>query len=435
MGARLLRDVYANSRSSGFTISFFSTAGHGAMDALLASPFYSAYSAVEALSQLGCRVKLLVRLCETTTPDALRKAFQDPNVTVRYYTDRRFHAKLYIIGDSALVGSANLTDAGLNANREVSVVLQRGRDAAFEELPGLYDLLWDSADTLTESVLERYEKAFKTERGGRSDEDFDRKLRNYIDSCEPPNIRVGSEDVSHRRSFLQTFRRKYDELLHPAFTEVRDAFLAAGEHRPEFDTDRIDVEISRFLGWLRVVHAPSESWNDTPLLSRSERAAKLESYRKAWLAAPEVSASDMIQVEGEVDNIRAIESAFMSEEAIDALSYDDLFDVLTGCHAFREMLRFTRGGLEGLRQDFKQRNSLESIKKCLTHLALGTGDPIERAYDCIYDERYRLSRFGEACVMELLGWVEPSYPPINGRTIKALRFLGFDVAKVATSEG
>lgn len=36
--------------------------------------------------------------------------------------------------------------------------------------------------------------------------------------------------------------------------------------------------------------------------------------------------------------------------------------------------------------------------------------------------------------MELLGWVAPGYPPINGRTIKALRFLGFDVVLSAQTD-
>jgi len=29
--------------------------------------------------------------------------------------------------------------------------------------------------------------------------------------------------------------------------------------------------------------------------------------------------------------------------------------------------------------------------------------------------------------MELSGWLDPERPPINGRTIKALRYLGYDV--------
>jgi hypothetical protein len=92
-----------------------------------------------------------------------------------------------------------------------------------------------------------------------------------------------------------------------------------------------------------------------------------------------------------------------------------------------ELLRFTEGGLTGLRKDFAKRNSLQSIQRMLVHLAHGANDEFERAYDCIYDEHYRLERFGEACVMELSGWMFADRPPINGRTIKALRFLGFKV--------
>ena len=431
----LLRDVYANSKASGFTSSFFHQAGHAGGLALLASPFYSTFEPIRLLTERKCQVRLLVRLCEITSPRSLKQAFDDPLVTVRYYTNRRFHAKLYIINDAALVGSANLTDSGLNANREVSVVLLRGRDQGFEELPGLFDLLWDGADVLTERVLEQYEKAHAKGSPGRGDEDFDNLLGEFVEPCEPPNIRVESGEVSHRRSFLQTFRRKYDESLHPAFGEVRSVFEAAGQHRREFDAGRIDIEISRFLGWLRVVHARGEAWAESPLLASAPRLALVERFRRDWDVAADISAGDMIQVEGEVDNVRAIEAAFASPEAINALSYDELFDVLVGCHAFREMLRFTKGGLPGLRADFSRRNSLADIKRTLTHLTNGAGDPLERAYDCIFDERFRLGRFGEACVMELLGWVEPAYPPVNGRTIKALRFLGFDVENAAPAEG
>lgn len=429
----MLRDVYGNTSATGFTLSYFLTAGHAAEIALLASPFFTTYEPIKTLSDGGCQISLLVRLCEITSPQALGQALNDPNVKVRYYTDEKFHAKLYIIDDTALVGSANLTKSGLEANREVSVLLQRGRDAGFDILPSLFDGLWEQADTLNSAVLDRFAQAQKSFANGRSEEAFNRHLADFVEAAEPTNVRVGSEKVSHRRSFLQKFRRKYDEILHPAFDEVRQAFIAGGQYRDEFDEDRVDIEISRFLGWLRVVHARGESWSEGPIRKTSdERKPIIEEYRRAWLDAEDVGAGDMIQIEGEVENIRRIEASFGSEEAIDALDYNELFDVLYGCHAFREMLRFTRGGAEGLRADFKRRNTAQAIKNTVKHLALSDGEPLEMAYDCIFDERYRLGRFGEACVMELLGWVRPGFPPVNGRTIKALRFIGFDVASLAS---
>src|ERR1700724_948734 len=151
-----LRDSYANSAKSGFTIDFFALMAPGAKEALLASPFFSTYEPIACLSERGCQIKLLVRLGDITTPEVLRAALKDERVAIRYYTSRRFHSKLYIIDDTALVGSANLTDAGLKANREVSVVLRRDRDPAFEELPGLFDILWDYADVLTTAITDQY---------------------------------------------------------------------------------------------------------------------------------------------------------------------------------------------------------------------------------------------------------------------------------------
>ena len=111
MGA--LRDSYGNTKSTGYTIDWFSHCTSVACEAYLASPFFTTSKPIEALTARGCPVNLLVRLCSITTPTALREVIKNPLVRVRYYTDRRFHAKLYIVGGSALVGSANLTDSGL----------------------------------------------------------------------------------------------------------------------------------------------------------------------------------------------------------------------------------------------------------------------------------------------------------------------------------
>ncbi len=423
-----LRDFYANSAKSGFTIDFFSLTAPGSQDALLASPFFSTYEPVRLLSERGCRIKLLVRLCTITTPQVLREALNDDRVSVRYYTAQSFHAKFYIIDDAALVGSANLTDSGLKSNREVSIVLTRERDIAFEDLPGLFDLLWDYADVLTAGVLEQYEKAFRATNRPSDDLEFEKFLETFVPRCAPPNIRVNSDRVTKRRSFLQTFRRKYDEVLIPAFREVRRTFEADGRRRHELKDGDLNIELSRFLGWARVVHAPGESWATTSILSGASRTSRIQNFINLWHQTIDITNGDMIVADREIENIERIKANFGKVESIEQLTYDELFDTLIGCHAFMELLRFTDGGLPGLRKDFARWNSLRNIKSTLGYLVHGPGEFLERAYDCIFDEHYRLGRFGEACVMELSGWTDVNRVPINGRTIKALRFLGFDVS-------
>lgn len=422
-----IRDAYGNTRSSGYTIDFFSENAKGAREAYLASPFFTTIDPIRTLTENGCTVRLLVRLCSITPPKIVQQALADPNVTLRYYTSRDFHAKLYIIDDVAMVGSANLTIAGLMTNREVSVVLRKGRDPAFDELPSMFNMFWDYADTMTPEICGQYEQAYKLIGNDKEADEFQAYLEQFVSAATPPSATVGSDRVSTRRSFIQGLRRKYDEQLVPAFHEVAEVFEALGQRRPEFgDADR-EIELGRFLGWLRIARAPADDWKATALLEKAQRRQRIVGYLNEWNSTEDTAAGDMFQAEHEVETIRQLRRAFASPETIDKLDYDELFDSLIGVHAFYDRLRFVSNGLTGLRVDFAQRNTLTAIKHTLTYLLHGPGTSLERAYDCIYDEKRRLGGFGEACTMELLGWLDQNRPPINGRTIKALRFLGFDV--------
>lgn len=90
-------------------------------------------------------------------------------------------------------------------------------------------------------------------------------------------------------------------------------------------------------------------------------------------------------------------------------------------------------GLERLRIDFQKKNTLEAVVRTVRYLLSGPGDAIERAYDCIFGS-YKLNGFGEACVMELLGWGDTQRPPFNNRSIRGIRLLGFDVEHVVAGE-
>jgi hypothetical protein len=424
-----LRDTYGNSRKSGFALDFFHQVAGTSREDFLASPFYSTYEPIQLLTSHDCRVSLLIRLCDITHPHALRKALDDPNVTVRYYTAQSFHAKFYIVGDKALVGSANLTSAGLMTNREVSVVLDRERDAGFAELPPIFDQLWDFADVLNGAILQQFEKAYFAKGRPSGEDPFDSFLKNYVTACAPPTAVVGSDRVTRQRSFLQGFRRKYDEVLIPVYRILEGIYTATGIRRPEFVDGDLDIEINRLLGWLRVVPASGEGWREAPLRTGRDLETNIRHYIDLWFATDNVGRGDVYQPDLEVENIALLRRNFDSDASIEALDYDDLFDTLLKCHAFLEQLRFTKGGIPGLKIDFQQRNKLDDIKRTLKFLLHGSGDGIQRAYDCIHDEGYKLERFAEACVMELLGWVDKERPPFNGRTIKGLRFLGFDVSE------
>jgi hypothetical protein len=50
---------------------------------------------------------------------------------------------------------------------------------------------------------------------------------------------------------------------------------------------------------------------------------------------------------------------------------------------------------------------------------------------CIFDPEYKLNEFGRSAVQELLGWVNSEDIPIcNCRTLRSLRWMGYDVELV-----
>lgn len=436
-----LTDLYANTSATGFTINFFMNAGPCPKLGLLAAPFFTTCDPIAALTDKGCDVRLIVRFSPITTPEALRKAYENPRVKVRYFTAASFHTKLYIIDNVALVGSANLTSNGLQANRELSVLLKQDRDEAFYALPGLYDDLWNDADVLNAEVLREYEKAFKSPEKPQDEDAFERFIHQYVKPAAPKSIVVDSEKKARERTFIQEFRRKYDEVLVPAHNEILEVAQRNGFGRPEYAGQDPQIEMGRFLGWLRLTQGSGNGWRETTLLrDRKERAERIAQFVQIWQSTDDTVKGDMYHATSEIENIANIRTYLCDLNELKQLSYDDLFKYLTGCHAFLERLRFTSkqlgedlSGRERLRIDFQSTNALESVVQTVGYLLAGAGDAIERAYNCVYGS-FKLNGFGEACVMELLGWGDPKRPPFNNRSIRGIRLIGFDVEHLVAGE-
>jgi hypothetical protein len=436
-----LSELYANTGATGFTIGFFMDAGLHPKSGHLAAPFFTTNEPIKALTEKGCDVRLIVRFSPITTPQALRQAFENPRVKLRYFTDPKFHTKLYIIDDVALVGSANLTDNGLKANRELSVLLRQDRDESFNALRGLFDDLWNDADVLSDEVLREYEKAFKSKDKPHDEDAFENFIHKFVKPAAPKSIVVGSDKKSKERTFIQEFRRKYDEILVPAHHEILEVAQKHGFGRPEYTGQDPQIEMGRFLGWLRLTQGSGDGWRETSLLSDPEaRAARIAKYVQIWQTTDDIAKGDSYQAADEIEKISNIRTFLCDPNELAQLSFDELFRHLTGCHAFLDRLRFASkdigenlSGIERLRIDFQKNNTREAVVRTVRHLLIGSGDAIERAYDCIFGS-YKLNGFAEACVMELLGWGDVKRPPFNNRSIRGIRLLGFDVERLVAGQ-
>ena len=185
----------------------------------LAAPYFTKGDLIQEILEGGSSVCLLVGLNATTSPDALRDVLGSPDLQIRYFT-RHFHAKMYLFDDGALVGSSNLTDGGLIANREAMVHLDSEEDAeALDEVRALFTELWQSAHVLTPEALKRFadiEAELSTY------DDLDRRVEEAVGKAEPEGIDVGSRSSSKEQLFLQDLRQRVHEQYGLAFREVSD---------------------------------------------------------------------------------------------------------------------------------------------------------------------------------------------------------------------
>ena len=209
-----------------------------------------------------------------------------------------------------------------------------------------------------------------------------------------------------------------------AFNEVRRVLEENNMHRAELDDVGTANQTNRFLSWVRRTQAPGDLWESVAPRSQDDRRIEILRLGREW-TVPE---NDKIPADY-VSYLRQVESTFGNAGTIDNATKDELTEGLLSLHAFSEQRRFVKKEVS-LPVAFWSENFEDVIKvrKTLRYLIHGGGDFVERLYDVLHSGGLQLRLFGLSCALELYGTVKPDkFPPINGRIIKGLRYLGFDV--------
>jgi phosphatidylserine/phosphatidylglycerophosphate/cardiolipin synthase-like enzyme len=176
-------------------------------------------------------VCLPVGLNASTSPQVLKAIHGHPNVAIRYLT-RRFHAKIYIFDNGALIGSSNLSDGGLIANREATIWLDQAGDSdKINETQVPFAELWEAAQVLTPELLKK--SAIIHASIVRSGPYSDTLVDNVVGKAEPVNINVASAAKTPERLLLEELRPVVYEQYRPAFNEVMQLLQEQQFHRPE----------------------------------------------------------------------------------------------------------------------------------------------------------------------------------------------------------
>ena len=276
--------IYSNGPSRDFVVNPFKRLARQASRIYLAAPYFTSADHVREAASGGKSVQLIVGLNAATNPQALSQVVGIPDLTVRYLT-HRFHAKIYIFDDTALVGSSNLTDGGLVSNREAMICLDQNEDAdTVEELQALYLELWNAAQVLTDKKLEAFRQTYLDTRQNAPNPDS--IIENAVGRAEPANIDVDSTKQSPERIFIEQLRRQVYEQYRPAFLEVKNILVKNDYRRSDLAEIGDDNETNRFLNWVRLTYViGDDAWRTAPYRSEADRGNEISRLGNEWKSA------------------------------------------------------------------------------------------------------------------------------------------------------
>ncbi|WP_320720055.1 phospholipase D-like domain-containing protein, partial [Enterobacter sp. 296B2] len=381
---------------------------------------------IDSLLEKGCHIRIIVRLGFPTSPFALEKLLSHKNVEARFFTNNSFHPKLYIFGDRLLlVGSANLTNAALLTNQEVMVSLN-SEDHRFEELTSLFSNYWESANVLSKEAIKDYKNIYnKYSKLSSQIINLDNEVLDKIGDINYSNINRGKKHTSQSSIFLESYRKSYQTSVY-AFECIEEIYSSFQRKVPE-EQIPLRLEIDSFFSFVRDYYATQETWLAQPLGWTDMQKSHLRTLVNEWLSTPwEHFEERIVPI-----NYPLIYNVFKSPDSIEQSNAGEIVDALCVLHSFHDRLRFYKGGLDTLIEEFSTSNDISQIKKTITYLLYGKGDIIKRMSDCIYNDEFKLNAFGQSNVQELIGWInKENLPVINGRTTKVLRYFGFDVRQL-----
>lgn len=415
--------LYTNCTGKDTVRNAFYLLSNGVGALYLASPFFSEDTLIHELSDGGVLVRLIVRLGPSTSPDALSSVLDKENIQVRYFTSPLFHSKLYIFGDRvALVGSANLTQSGIQSNREICVSIGSD-DERLERLLKLYQCYWSQAEVLDSNRLEQFRRICNNFKANKERTALEQAVKKQFGDVAPSEgVQVGRKKPSKEKVFLESYRRTYQEFL-SAYREVEEDYRGFGQRQQPEEVVPLRIEIDQFFSFIREEYATGDTYNGQPLRYGTDRHKFVKLRVSEWFGQRWQYLDDNI-----LKSIPRITSRFGTVTCIEASTMQEILDAFEVCHSFHDRFRFYLGGIETMRKEFIKDNDLNQVKKVLIHLLHGEDDFISRMGTCIFGEDHSLHHVGRSVVQELLGWVNKENIPIcNGRTVKALRYLGFDV--------
>jgi hypothetical protein len=369
---------------------------------------------------------------------------RSPNFVCRLV--QHHHAKvIWWRGVGVYIGSANLSGPAWYRNIEAGCFFpdEEINDEMAGDLLELFSTLESNATPLTDEVLEEMKKRVRV---------LAATLPDAKDFWASPSFRRWPGLVQTAPKTARDRKRQaFLEEWHATLQDLRDIAtrVSRPENRPIWvsSTAPTGAQADQFLHahyYQRTFDGRKANYAAFYESNKGRRQQALIEALNWWRALPEAPWTE--------DQMLNVTSPFLrsalAEANLNSMTEQQFYDICMGVHAIKDYGRRVRNKSVGLpdgtqytipekvaalsRRIWNDRSAGGvRVNELFKHILYG-GSPEqlpERLWQAVSEPNWKIDGLGISALGELVGWASPDrFPPRNGRTSKALRSLGYDVA-------
>ena len=360
-----------------------------------------------------------------------------------------YHPKvIWWVGHGVYIGSANLSNRAWTKNIEIGTFISEEEMQATGldvELDDLFSEIEIRSHAISNSYLDHLKSLIKANKV--LDDAMAELQRNFATMRYfPPGDSLVTTDkkspMDREKEKFQRERIRALETLH-----ILENRVSADSNRPSWipaDTAK-GVQVDQFLYAYHSQYVTGVDANvnvEAAFLKNKNRGEAALDEAIAWWHAAEYRYDDMSLMVNQT--ARRLQHLF-SKHKLPTLDIDEFCEALGAIHAIQQFVMNKPNAEMGLpaKQTMlvklrrhgeelwsKQSPAGKTPLETLQYLIWGSDmENIEtRIWNASRDRKWALPWTRESTLSDILGWARPDdYPPINGRSLKALRALGFDV--------
>jgi len=363
---------------------------------------------------------------------------------------RHFHPKIiWWRGYGVYIGSANLTQSAWWNNVEAGVffteyeIIESGKG---EELEEFFSVVDKHSSPLTDEIYHALEaRQNQLNQIRKVDKSDATKTEDNI-NVKPweglAGFTAANSDLRRKAAFIAEWNDTLQLLRGFAAT-------VSSSYRPKWVDDSVPsgAQVDQFLHahyYDRTFDGNRAEYESMFQQNKNRSSIAVTEAMEWWKSLESAPHSEDVALNETAPFLKQV----LSKEALRQMHETMLAEVLGRIHAARDYARRVPNNQVGLTGDRSYTNDekIEALAKTIWKSRSATGKTIldtlsfvlyggtadelpTRLWEATNSSEYRLPNVGISTLGEMVGWALPDrFPPRNGRTSKALRSLGFDVA-------